>query len=81
VADPAELTHVRLDAARLEAEVQSAIRELQPPTAREVVRLRLQEGRAYDAIAGEVGIPEGTAKIWVHRFRRRFGGSRPGAAE
>jgi RNA polymerase sigma-70 factor, ECF subfamily len=42
------------------------------PTWRTAIVLRYQEGCSYSEIAEVLGVPEGTAKTFVHRARRQM---------
>ncbi len=53
------------------AQVHEAL-QLVPPNHRAAVVLRDLEGLTYQETAESLGIPEGTAKSWVHRGRERL---------
>jgi RNA polymerase sigma-70 factor (ECF subfamily) len=64
VADPVETAAL--------ADALSAALDALRPEWRAVIVLRYQEGCSYEEIAEALGIPEGTAKTFVHRARKQM---------
>jgi RNA polymerase sigma-70 factor (ECF subfamily) len=60
-----------VEAAALGQALEAALARLRPEF-RTAIVLRYQEGCSYEDIAGAMGIPEGTAKTFVHRARRQM---------
>jgi len=71
-----------VDAAALDEALTAALDVLRPEW-RAAIVLRYREGCSYEEIADALGIPEGTAKTFVHRARKQMaevlaaGGWRP----
>jgi RNA polymerase sigma-70 factor (ECF subfamily) len=61
----------RLDALPLQLDVRRAVRRLTPQD-RKLLALRYVDDLTQPAIADALGIPEGTAKVQLHRARRRL---------
>jgi transposase len=38
---------------------------------RQVITKRLEQGRSYNYLEKKYGIPRGTIKTWVHKYRQR----------
>ena len=66
-----EAPEAELMKSEVAAQVHEAL-QLVPPNHRAAVVLRDLEGLTYRETAESLGIPEGTAKSWVHRGRERL---------
>jgi RNA polymerase sigma-70 factor (ECF subfamily) len=72
VAAPASADPVEIEA--LGRALDSAMRRLRPEY-RAAVALRYEEGLAFDEIGHVLGVPEATARSFVHRARRQLAGT------
>jgi RNA polymerase sigma-70 factor (ECF subfamily) len=61
----------RLDDIVLRVDVRRALRHLSPDD-RKLVTLRYVDDLTQPGVAAEMGIPEGTAKVRLHRIRKRL---------
>lgn len=64
--DPIETLAVR----ELQERLQAALAAVTNPLARKALELRFVEGKPYEDIAREVGVPLGTVATWVSRLRQ-----------
>ncbi|HEU4976520.1 MAG TPA: sigma-70 family RNA polymerase sigma factor [Baekduia sp.] len=70
--DPADHRALqRLDDIPLRVDVRRAVGQL-PPDDRKLIALRYVDDLTQTGVAAELGIPEGTAKVRLHRIRKRL---------
>ena len=53
-------------------EVRAAVLALMPPEQRRVIEAFYWEGKGYQAIADEMGVPINTVKSWMHRAKQQL---------
>lgn len=77
VKDAEEVEAVAPDALQEELmrEVRAAVLALVPPEHRRAVEAYYWEGKSYQAIADEMGVPINTVKSWLHRAKVQLKGA------
>ena len=53
-------------------EVRRAVLDLMPPEQRRVIEAFYWDGKSYQTIADEMGVPINTVKSWMHRAKQQL---------